>query len=348
MNDREQATLDAMFRHMESLEEDLRPSAFWAAGARHNEDLLKRYGVENFKRTVNQNYFNWIPLSRSDNQYRQVEAYWQAHPDPRALQAELEDWDLLHVAFLQGNPFLDPAARALYAQFVGMLWHFVSHGERNGTLERLAEPELGNPIRTRLGGRLISQDLANSAREASTTLHAYQPSARRCVLGELGAGYGRVAHVILATHPVQYVVIDVPPALFVSQWYLTRLFPERRVFAFRPFQRFEDIDEELAAADIAFLTPDQFYQLPDRYFDVFLTISSLAEMSWSQISQYLALMACKTKSRIYIKQWRTWTNPLEGITVQQADYDLPAGWRKRIDRVDAVQDLFFETLWEAR
>lgn len=350
MNESDLRTLRAMFRHVSELDQDLRPSGFWTGFGRDNEDKLMQYGIENFKRTVNQNYFNSIPVSPTHNLYMQVEAYWQAHPDPAALQVELDDWEVFHSVFFDQNPLADPVNRALYARYVGMLWHLVRHGEPNGILDRLAEPELGNPLRTRLGGRLISQDLANSVKEHNTILHAFDggtdPS-RRLVVGELGAGYGRVAYVFLATRAVQYVVIDVPPALFVSQWYLSRLFPQRRVFAFRPFKSFEEVAGELASADIAFLTPDQFYLLPDGYFDIFLTISSLAEMTWSQISQYIGLMCSKTKSRIYIKQWREWSNPIDKMTLTQSDYDLLPGWHKRIDRVDSVQNLFFETLWEA-
>jgi len=339
-----------MFSHVSRLDDDLRPSGFWSHFGRHNEELLTAHGIENFKRTVNQNYFNWVPLSTADNQYQQVAAYWDAHPDPAALQVELEDWDLLQVGFLAENPFADPANRASYARFVGMLWHHVRHSEPNGLLDRLTEPELGNPIRTKLHGRLISQDLANSVKERNSLFHGWdggRAPSQPLIVGELGAGYGRVAYVLLSTQPVRYVVIDVPPALFVSQWYLSRLFPGKRIFTFRPFDSFEEVAGELAETDIAFLTPDQFYRLPDRYFDAFLTISSLAEMTFSQISQYIGLMCCKTKSRIYIKQWREWTNHVDKMTVTRTDYDLLPGWRKRIDRVDSVQDRFFETLWEA-
>jgi hypothetical protein len=138
-----------------------------------------------------------------------------------------------------------------------------------------------------------------------------------------------------------------PPALFVSQWYLSRLFPGHKVFRFRPFEDFDDVADELAAADIAFLAPDQFYMLPDGYFDIFATISSLAEMTASQISQYLGLMCCKTRERVYIKQWREWENPLDGTQLVESDYDLMPGWRKRLSRIDSVQNLFFETVWEA-
>ncbi|HYD56199.1 MAG TPA: putative sugar O-methyltransferase [Burkholderiales bacterium] len=349
MKEADIAVLRGMYEHVARMEEALRPSGFWVQFSMHNDSMLLRHGIENFKRTVNQNYFNWVPLSAGDNQYRRVAAYYAAHQDAEALKVELEDWALLRVGFLQENPFADPGVRNRYAKFVGMLWHHVRHSEPNGILEQLSEPELGNPIRTRLAGRLISQDLANSVKERNALFHGWNRGAaeKRLRIGELGAGYGRVGHVLLATGAAQYVVVDVPPALFVSQWYLSRLFPERRVFRFRRFESFDKIADEIAACDIVFLAPDQFGLLPDRYFDAFLTISSLAEMTWAQISRYVALMASKTKHRVYVKQWRRWTNPADQMTVTQENYNLPRGWQKVLDRVDSVQDEFFETVWQA-
>jgi putative sugar O-methyltransferase len=348
MNQGDVETLQAMVRHVRGIPA-AQLSRFWSAYGARNVQMLRQHGIENFKRTVNQNYFNWIPVSDADNQYRRVRAYWEAHPDPGAPGVELEDWQLLEVGLEHGNPFGDARKRACYARFLGMLWHHVRHREPNGILDRLSEPELGNPIRARLGGRLISQDLANSVKERNALLEGWDPApdpARRPVVGELGAGYGRLGYV-LAQEAIRYVVIDVPPALLVSQWYLSRALPGRRVFAFRPFGAFDEVAAELRAADLAFLTPDQFELLPDGYFDAFATISTLAEMTRPQVARYLELIARKTRARVYVKQWREWTNPVDRLTLRQADYDLAPGWRKRMERVDSVQDLFFETLWES-
>ena len=75
-------------------------------------------------------------------------------------------------------------------------------------------------------GRLVSQDLANSFLEYSAmaehvTFHS------RLTVCELGAGSGRVGYWLLRRHPgLRYVVVDIPPALDLAQWYLTRCYPE--------------------------------------------------------------------------------------------------------------------------
>src|SRR5262249_4927134 len=158
------------------------------------------------------------------------------------------------------------------------------------------EPELGNPIRVRRNGRLISQDIVNSARERNSILSAVHLDRHAPFdLAELGAGYGRLGYLMLKTTACRYFVFDIPPALYLSQWYLTSLFPERRAFLFRRFDRFDEIESELSQTDVAFFTPNQLAKFPPRYFDVFATISSVHEMRRDQISHYMTLMGRTTR-----------------------------------------------------
>ena len=60
--------------------------------------------------------------------------------------------------------------------------------------------------------------------------------------------------------------------------YLASVFPERRVFRYRDFERFEDVAEEFDKAQIAFLLSCQLPRLPPKSTDLVLNISSLHEM----------------------------------------------------------------------
>ena len=94
---------------------------------------------------------------------------------------------------------------------------------------------------------------------------------------ELGAGYGRLGYVVLEALPEsKYTILDIPPALYLSQRYLTAFFPERPAFRFRPFRSYEAIAEEFEAASLRFLAPHQLELLPAKSFDYFVNISSFA------------------------------------------------------------------------
>ena len=126
---------------------------------------------------------------------------------------------------------------------------------------------------------MVSQDLYNSILELRAIdrfVHLAPNSSR---VAELGAGYGRLAYVFLKSEMCkQYVIADIPPALYVSQRYLRVVFPELRFFRFRPFEDFSEVADEFESSKVCFLTPDQLERLPAKYFDLFITISSLQEM----------------------------------------------------------------------
>ncbi|MBI3370700.1 MAG: putative sugar O-methyltransferase [Betaproteobacteria bacterium] len=339
--------LEEMIRHVSSQAEIFRPSRGWQYFEQRNGGQLAARGLENFKRTINQNYFNWILSGPNDNQFKAVARMWADAPSLDAFKVELFDYQDLE-GFFENNPLLVPEARELYRIFLGMLWQHTRTSDPHGLTEVLEEPLLGNPLGSRLKGRLISQDLANSIRERNAILAPVESAfagGRRVSIVELGAGYGRLGYVLLCSAPCRYTIVDIPTALHVSQWYLTTLFPAKKAFRFKPWDRFDEVADELRSADLCFLTPDQYARLPDRFFDIGIAISNLGEMSRQQCAMYIDLFDRKVSEFVYIKQWRSNHNPLDDVEFQKSDYDLPAPWTAFMDRPDAVQDLFFETLW---
>jgi putative sugar O-methyltransferase len=337
-------SLDEMFAEMERAPAIYRPSAFWEHFNRLNVDQLRRHGLAHFKRTVNQNYFNWLPTDFSDNQLTNVLAAWAAQPDLSPLRVEIEHEPFLE-GFFESNPLMDRDKRETYALFVALLCSLARRGDPHRVIDTLTEPAEGNPIRITLDGRAVSQDLANSVRERNAILAGAGAGIETPVVAELGAGYGRLAYVFLTTLHCRYFVVDIPPALHIAQHYLSAVLPGKRVFGFRHIERFEDVQDELESADVCFLTPNQLELLPRSSVDVFVSISSLGEMRLDQIAHYLDLASALTRRAIYLKQWRVSSNTLDGLTVTRDSYRLGPDWTLAFDRADEVQDQFFEALW---
>jgi putative sugar O-methyltransferase len=162
---------------------------------------------------------------------------------------------------------------------------------------------------------------------------------------ELGAGYGRLAYVFLSAGPCRYVIVDIPPTILVAKWYLSAQFPDKRVFGYRVFADYAEVRQELEAADVIFLSANQLSLLPDGFFDVALSISSLHEMTLDQIARYKSLIAAKTGSAIYFKQWTLWHNPEDGIEVTTANYAMEPPWRLVLDATDLSNCEFTEQGW---
>jgi hypothetical protein len=118
------------------------------------------------------------------------------------------------------------------------------------------------------------------------------------------------------------------------------------VFGFRRFAGEDEVAEELAEAQIAFLTPNQLELLPSLSADLFVNISSLHEMRRDQIAHYFELIDAHCHGHFYTKQWIRSINPFDDIVVKREDYPVPAHWSARLDRVHPIQTHFFEALYD--
>jgi hypothetical protein len=164
---------------------------------------------------------------------------------------------------------------------------------------------------------------------------------------ELGGGYGRTAFVFLTLLPgVRYQLVDIPPALYVAERYLSSLFADRRIFRYRAFSDYAEVREEVEAADVAFFLPTQLEKLPATSVDLFVNISSLHEMRLEQIEYYFDQIDRLTRGLFYLKQWKVSKIPAENVVIREEDYPVRKHWSQIYWRECAVQTRFFEALLE--
>lgn len=339
-----------MWAEMEQAPGIVQPSDFWKSLNERNVRQLDEAGFAHFKRTVNQNYFSWVPHTLRDDQLHALLVAWLRHPSRHGFSARLGDVSTLETGEDRANPFRLARARRIHAVFLGLLWEHVRRRDARGLLDRLEEPLLGDPVTASYRGRRISQDLCNSVHElysATAAMPGGAPGAGGVL--ELGGGYGRVAWAFLEAFPrTRYIMCDIPPALGIAQQYLTTLFPHRRTFRFRHFDAHAEVADELAAAQLAFLTPNQLDLLEPLGVDLFVNISSLHEMRPEQIAHYLGQVGRHTDGWFYTKQWERWSNPDDAVTIAREDYPIPSRWRTVYARRHPIQTAFFDALYDVR
>jgi putative sugar O-methyltransferase len=347
-------TIEHMKQELRSAPAVYQPSAFWNDMGAVNERVLDWSGEASFKRTLNQNYFNFIPTASNDARMMRMRRLIRHCRQSAPERCVFADPDCDPASWVSCYPsyfiFKEPdraTKRDLYGEYLALMYEYALRRDRSGLLAILEEPTLGNPIRVLRNGKLISQDIVNSVRERNSILAAMGTERDgRFTFAELGAGYGRLGYVMLKTTRCRYFAFDIPPALYLSQWYLTTLFPERRAFRFRHFDTFAQIESELSRADIAFFTANQLAKFPSGYFDVFATISSIHEMRRDQISHYMALMGRTTKSTVYLKQQKDYVNSVDNLTIGKNHYPIPEGWSVRHERFDLINPGFFERVYQ--
>jgi putative sugar O-methyltransferase len=336
--------IEQMRAGVEAAPEIYRPGQFWDALIAKNSEMLEAEGITNLKRTVSNNYYNWLVYTLRDPQLQHAAATWLRRPTLGPFVNRIGRADGLRTTVRPDAIALQRSARWRYKFFVSVLWDVARRHDAMGLTERLAEPEVGNPIRIWHKGRLISQDLANSIIELSFVAQSgtVREGAR---FAELGAGYGRLAYVFAEACPLTYCVFDIPPALAVAQWYLTSVLGVDRVVSYSPSNTFDSVESRLTPGVVAFFTPDQLETFPDGWFHGTQTISTLPEMPQGQSAHYLRLFASKSSQAIFLKQWRTWRNELDDAELSENDYAFPPPWELRARRVDPVQPAFFNRLW---
>jgi putative sugar O-methyltransferase len=346
-SDADRAVADLIVRMREGLEAAApiyQPGAFWNDLIETNLAMLEAEGIDRFKRTVSNNYYNWLVTDRRDPQLRIAFGNWLRHPTFAPLTNHLDEATGLRTTVDDRLLALTGAHAWLYKFFVGALWERARRHDPLHLTEHLSEPLAGGPIRIRHRGRLVSQDLANSIIELSFV----EPSGvvrEGGRVAELGAGYGRLAYVYAQAAPVTYCIFDIPPALAVAQWYLTAVLGEDRVLAYAPSHDFASVQSRLTPGVVAFFTPDQLATFPDGWFDCSQTISTLPEMPPAQAAHYLELLAAKSSRAVFLKQWRRWRNDADGAELTEEQYALVAPWKLASRRVDPVQPAFFNQLW---
>src|SRR3989344_1049196 len=319
------------------------PSDFWQMLNTVHINKLNVDGFDSFKRSINKAYFNW---EISGIFLHQLQIFFS-----EIYRGNI--WPIVKSKFIDknfsGRVFVkfEFLSRLIYKVYVAYLYDYVSRIDRLELLKKISEPLLGEPFLVKYRNRFISQDLCNSVHEFYSITKEINLD-KKLEIAEIGAGYGRLTYVFLKALPkTSYCIIDIPPALYISQEYLRRIFPKEKIFLFRPFKNFKEIEQEFRDARIKFLLPHQIEYLPKNYFDIMINISSLHEMRRDQINNYIKQENRLTRGFMYLKQWKK-ARTKDNNFIEEHEYSIPARWQKIYHHTHPIQNLFFEALYATR
>jgi putative sugar O-methyltransferase len=344
-------TISAMNRELESQNPIYIPSEFWSIHGKFHLQLLERYGIGNFKRTVSHYYQNWLMFYLEDPQVRQIFKTWTTNfsSEPWFNKVEVPDHVGFHLSLTFDDctyPLADADKREIYRVAVGLLWEYVNSNDTFNIMTQLSESEIGNPLRIWRKDRLISSDIAHSVRERNMLLENLSCQGNEgFIVGELGAGHGRIAEVFGHTTNYRYYIFDITPALYVSQWYIKAVFPDERIFEFRHFENFDEIRDELQECRFAFFTANQIEKIPDDHLHIFINTTSLMEMRIDQIRNFLSQIDRLTTKAFLSRQFLKWKNPLDKISIAKDTFRMNSRWELSLDKVDDIYPDFFNHIW---
>ena len=308
----------------------------WDRIGRDHEVTLGRDGLAHFKRTLNVEYGQSAVVSMRGSQMRHL--LRQAMGERVALRATLGA--KFGPGGTPGALAANPWRRFVYRAFVGLVWALARARDRINCLDACAESLVGDPIDIRLGDRLITRDLAQSALEMNT-IAACVPLAALERVAEIGAGYGRFAHAAMTLFPrLAYWIFDVPPALALSEAYLGVALGNDRVVGF-------DREARPGPGEVRIALPPALRDVPDGHFDLVVSTYSVDELPPRQIAEYLSLMDAKCRGWIYLKGGRHGTAG-SAATLGLADLQYPRRWRRIFEGVDPLHPENVEYVFDLR
>lgn len=317
-------------------------SKYWIEINKSHIKEIQNLGLSNFKRSINIAYFNWgVTGLIMQHLHMVLIQIIKGNLKPLVASRYVEKK-------IKSNSInIEPLSKLFYRIFIAYLYDYVRKVDHRNLLVKISEPKFGNPFLIMYRNNLISQDLCNSMHEFYSITDNLELKSKFNV-AELGAGYGRLAYVFLKALPEsKYCIIDIPPALYISQEYFKKVFPDKKLFLFRSFHNFKEIEKEFNESQIRFILPHQVRYIPRGFFDLFINISSLHEMRRDQIDNYLKQANRVTKGYIYTKQWRK-SFAKDNNFIREQDYPIPKDWKIVYQRRHPIQNMFFEALYRVK
>lgn len=313
--------LAEMLREVDQSSSLYKPTSIWEELLPNHLDLLKtRGGFNNFKMTLNMSYSQWGVVDGNHPSVNHMNNLARRYPE--IASATLENPEIFS--------HLGVEASEIYTRYCLNLYQVMEGRDSLRLLSKISEPLIGNPVRIRQGKRYISQDLAIAYSDFLTLFPKL--SEKTSTILELGAGYGSLASLFGLLSNVRYWIVDIPPALFVAQEYISSLFPNESIFEFRPIKSFDQIRSELTNVRFAFFTPNQLELLPDSSIDIFANINSFGEMSKEQVENYMSHVFRLTKELVYLRNYyemssavlgkKTWPRPARSAYRCHPDWHL--------------------------
>ncbi len=307
-------------------------TAYWHFLNKKNIIQIANDRLENYRQTVSRNYFTWVGSSLENSYTRNLIRNSQKSNIKISLGQVLKKHDLFT---------LDQSFQ--YNLATAMLYDYVVSINGLGALKMLTESEIGNPPTMEIDGKLVSQDMLNSVIEYHSVTSQMKFGSRPHVM-EIGAGSGRTAYCFLKLIPqAKYIIVDVPPALFISKYFLSKQFPNKKIFGFKTFNTYSEISDDFLSADIVFLMPHQL-KLINSSIDLLMAIDCLHEMNASQVEYYFQ-QADRLAKNIYFKCWQNTRIPFDGIYWESNHYPVRAKWKKALYRETTVPSDFFEAFF---
>ena len=307
-------------------------SPYWNYLAQNHIKILNDNGIENFKQTIERFHY-WGEGTVGS---KLLEPIWNDNILIKYNATEL----------LKKHEFCSEKESKEYNRANLILLNYLVKKKYHRYLDKLEEQQFGNPIIFNYQNKRYSFSLLNTIFEISLVEKYIDLNQYNSIL-EIGAGSGRVCSALMQmNNNLNYTIVDIPPTLFIAQSNLSNSFKNKRIFKYRNFKNFDEIEQEFISCDIRFLSPEQLELIPNKFFDLSIAVDCLHEFNKIQVDKYFYEFNRLSKF-FYFKcqniQWATFEKK-EKYSIN--NYPVKSNWNKIIHEKCYIPNRYFHALYE--
>lgn len=143
------------------------------------------------------------------------------------------------------------------------------------------------------------------------------------VVLDLGAGWGRMGHVLLQLNPmITYCILDFPEVVAVSRRRMLDLFPEKDVVDYDSVRNWKSIGKFTRMHPFVFGTPQDLLKFLPNSIDLFISINSIQEMESGHRDMYLKILEDRVLNSYILAS----ENAIHGRKEPLSTYQIPPTW----------------------
>jgi putative sugar O-methyltransferase len=244
----------------------------------------------------------------------------------------------------------------LYGWFLNTFYNLLKKRDSLGLLDRIdrgvseadvtarheawSKTDKGTPIRVE--GKLVYADLLFSIHDFYNLYELCPAVATEpVVVGDVGAGWGRIGHVLIQANPqATYLVLDIPGSLVISSTTLPALLPQANIKMYHDSRGTDEITRErLTQSAIWILGSHDLRRVQRGAIDILVNVASFQEMPTHQVNAYLEIFnQVIERGYVYLRNNAFSKFGLAGPN----DYRIPPRWRKTFIRLTPFSENIFE------
>ena len=274
-------------------------------------ERLEVYGIKDFKMQIGRHYSSqtWNP---KDQKFKQL--------------VKKSEHSIIVKDLMKMNKALTPEQCVTYNIATCLLYDLVKKIDSNSVLEKLTEPDFGNPLSINCNDCFFSQPYLNAVLDYFSISEQINLDNSRVL--EIGGGGGNLLSVVYSLHSrCSYVIIDFPPALYLAQSYAKHIFQHKNIISYKDYKNSEELSSNILDADILFLMPHQINLLKEINFDLVLAIDVLYNLTKPELDQYFDIIDCISNNFYYKTLYdSTAQNIYQDKTYKYDEYPVRESW----------------------